>query len=107
MMSIFDLLEEVRRRPGMYVAGDESQGALRLRSLEQLIHGYSLALRQHGIQESVVEFARDFGEFLWETRGWSTSSGFAAAVLEAAGSDGAAWELFWRLVEEFRRARDG
>ncbi|WP_240359444.1 hypothetical protein [Pyxidicoccus trucidator] len=106
-MSIFDLLEEVRRRPSMYVDGDESQGALRLRSLEQLIHGYSLALRQHGIQESVVDFPRDFGAFLWETREWSASAGIAAAVLRAAGSEEAAWELFWRLVEEFRRARDG
>ncbi|AUX43998.1 uncharacterized protein SOCE26_054550 [Sorangium cellulosum] len=102
MASVFDVLDEVRKRPGMYLGGDESQRIAQLQNLEQLLHGYSLALRCHGIQEPVADFAREFGAYLWETRGWSASCGPVAAIREAAKSDGEAWELFWGLADEFR-----
>ncbi|WP_437936848.1 hypothetical protein [Sorangium sp. So ce341] len=106
MASVFEVLDEIRKRPGMYVGGDESQRAMQLQNLEQLLCGYSLALRHHHIQERVADFTHEFGAYLWETKGWSASCGPIAAICEAARSDEEAWELFWRLVDEFRATVD-
>lgn len=64
--------------------------------------GYCLALRNHHIQERVSDFNREFGRYLYETKGWSASCGLSVAVRGASKSDEEAWELFWRLVDEFR-----
>ncbi|NMO20005.1 hypothetical protein HPC49_21970 [Pyxidicoccus fallax] len=104
MSSVFELLEEIRKRPAMYVGGEDSHRVTQLRSLEHLLNGYSLALHHHGIREPVADFNREFGAFLSRTRGWSASAGPVAAIREAAKSDADAWELFWTLVDEFRDA---
>ncbi len=102
MASVFAVLEEISKRPGMYVGGDETQRVLQLRNLEQLLCGYSLALRQHGIEEPVTDFIRQFGEYLLEKKRWSASCGPVVTIVEQAKSDGETWELFWTLVDEFR-----
>lgn len=105
MTSVFDLLDEIRQRPGMYVGGDASQRMLQLQNLETLLSGYTLALRQHQIQEPVVDFNREFGAYLRGTKGWSLSCGPVAAVLrEAVPGNDEAWQLYWRSVDEFRAA---
>jgi hypothetical protein len=106
MASVFDLLDEIRKRPTMYVGYDESKRAMQLRALEMLMDGYSLALRNHHIQERVADFNREFGTYLWEVKGWSASCGPVVAILEVTKSEAEAWELFWRMVEEFRRTVD-
>ncbi|WP_437496802.1 hypothetical protein [Sorangium sp. So ce1099] len=106
MASVFDVLDEIRKRPGMYVGGDESQRVSQLQNLEQLLCGYCLALRHHRIQERVLDFNREFGAYLLETRGWSASCGPVAAIRDAAKSDVELWELFWMLVDEFRATVD-
>jgi hypothetical protein len=102
MASVFEVLDEVRKRPGMYVGGDDTARALQLQNLEQMLCGYSLALRQHRIEEPVTDFIREFGEYLRKTKGWSTSCGPVVAIIGEAGGDSEAWELFWSLVDEFR-----
>ncbi|WP_437685676.1 hypothetical protein [Sorangium sp. So ce176] len=106
MASVFEVLDKIRKRPGMYVGGDESQRAMQLQNLEQLLCGYSLALRHHHIQGRVADFAHEFGACLREAKGWSASCGPIAAIREAATSDEEAWESFWRLVDEFRATVD-
>lgn len=102
MASVFDVLNEVRSRPGLYVGGDESQRVLQLQNLEQLLCGYTLALRHHAVHEPVLDFLQEFGAFLFQTRGWSASCGPVAAICEAADGDDEAWRLFWTLVDEFQ-----
>lgn len=103
MASVFDLLDEIRKRPSMYVGyGDKSERALQLRALETLMDGYSLALRNHNIQEQTSDFNRDFGAYLSATKGWSISCGPVVAILQAAKSDEGAWVLYWKLVDKFR-----
>jgi hypothetical protein len=102
MASVFDVLNEIRKRPGLYVGGDESARLLQLQNLEQLLCGYSLALRNHAMQEPAAEFLREFGAFILRTRGWSVSCGPVAAIREAVDNDEEAWRLFWVLVDEFR-----
>lgn len=102
MASVFEVLDQIRKRPSMYIGGDESRRSMQLENLEQLLTGYTLALRQHDIQEHVVDFNQEFGSFLWKTKGWSASCGPVAAIRERSATDEDAWELFWRLVDEFR-----
>lgn len=104
MASVFDLLNEIRKRPPMYVGYDEAKRAMQLKALETLMDGYSMALRNHKITERVPDFNRDFATYLWETKGWSASCGPVVAILEVAKSEEEAWELFWRMVDEFRSA---
>jgi hypothetical protein len=106
MASAFDLLDEIRKRPMMYVGYDESKRVKQLKALETLMDGYSMALHNHHIQERVSDFNREFAAYLWKTRSWSASCGPVAAICEAAKSDEEAWELFWKLVDEFRATVD-
>lgn len=102
MATVFDLLDEIRKRPTMYVGYDESKRALQLQGLEMLLAGYRMALYNHNIKEPVSNFNREFGMYLLETKGWCDSCGPVVAILEAAKSEEEAWELFWRMVDEFR-----
>jgi hypothetical protein len=104
MASVFDLLDEIRKRPTLYVGYDESKRALQLQGLEMLLAGYRMALHNHNIKERVSNFNREFGRYLSETKGWSSSCGPVAAILQAATSEEEAWELFWTMVDEFRSA---
>ena len=106
MASVFDLLEEIRKRPTMYVGYDESKRAMQLQTVETLVNGYQLALRNHNIKEPVSDFNREFARYLLKTKGWCDSCGPVVAIREAAKSDEEAWELFWKLVDEFRSTVD-
>ncbi|RKG60888.1 hypothetical protein D7X30_08250 [Corallococcus sp. AB011P] len=101
---VFVLLENVRQRPGMYVGFDDSQRVEQLRSLELLLHGYSMALRAHGVPEAGFGFVMDFAHYLAATRGWSACCGPVAMVVKAAERKHDVWMLFWKLVDEFRES---
>lgn len=102
MPSVFDLLEEIRQRPTMFLGGEESQRGLQLRNLELVLSGYSLAVKRHHLQGRVVDFNQEFGAYLRRSRGWSASCGPVAAVLEASQSEQSAWDTYWELVHAFR-----
>jgi hypothetical protein len=102
MASVFDLLDEIRKRPTMYVGYDESKRALQLQTLEMLMAGYRMALYNHNIKERVSDFNREFARYLLETKGWCDSCGPVVAILQAAKSEEEAWDLYWKLVDEFR-----
>ncbi len=102
MASIFDLLDEICKRPSMYVGYDESKRAMQLQTVETLVDGYRLALRNHNIKERVSDFNREFASYLFETKGWSASCGPVVAILQATKSEEEAWEVFWSMVDEFR-----
>ena len=104
MASIFNVLAEIRKRPSMYLGGDEDR-VRQLQEMETLLAGYSLALQEHRASDSVENFGREFCDFLRQTRGWSTSCGFADAFRVGTPTDEEAWNLFWKLLDEFRVAR--
>lgn len=91
----------------MYVGGDESQRALQLQNLEQLVSGYTIAVHYHRVQEPVSDFLREFAAYLYRTRKWSASCGPAAAIRDVARDDQEAWDLYWKLVDEFRGVVEG
>jgi hypothetical protein len=97
---VYELLEEVRQRPGMWVR----RGSVR--ELETLLYGYWLALGAHDISES-FELHRALGPFgcwLRETRDWPMAEGWAAAI-EAHSGDQPPIELFFNLLDEYRSTR--
>lgn len=102
MADIFGLLADVRKRPGMYLGGDDAHRLVQLRNLELWLLGYSNALANHGIQEPGVHFLRDFGEHLRHTRGWSTSCGPIDAIVRGTSDESEAWDMLWKLIDEFR-----
>ncbi|NNB86754.1 hypothetical protein [Corallococcus exiguus] len=101
---VFDFMEGFRKRPGMFVGFDDSQRVEQLRGLELLLHGYSSALRAHGVPEAGFGFVMDFANYLQETRGWSACCGPVAMIVKAAGRKHDVWVLFWKLVDEFRES---
>lgn len=102
LMDIFDLLNQVKLQPSMYVGGSDGERGEQLRNLELLLHGYSIALGYHQVQERVKDFPRAFSNYLHTRFGWSTACGPVAAVRDASETDDEAWEIFWRLVGEFQ-----
>jgi hypothetical protein len=102
MPSVFDVLDEIEKYPGMYVGGDDSQRGLQLQNIELLLFGYALALRAHNIDEPVKDFVHEFGEYLWRKYEWSAACGPVAAIRGGAKDDDEAWSMFWQLVREYR-----
>ena len=103
---VFSLLEKIERRPSVYIGFDNDQPRQRLRSLELILTGYSMALSMHAIREPGLKFNSEFGAFLRSRFGWSPSTGPVEAILRSAENDEEAWKAFWRLVAEFRTTSD-
>lgn len=106
MPNVFDLLEKIRRRPELYLGEDEHRRDVQLRNLENLLNGYGLAISHHGLEDPGSDFVHAFAQWLWRTHGWSGSAGPVAAVRGATGSATEAWELFWRMIDEFRETQE-
>ncbi|WP_242000058.1 hypothetical protein [Streptomyces klenkii] len=94
---IYEVLENVRQRPGMWVRNGS------LRELSILLWGYHLALRVHGVNER-FDFdpaTGPFAQWLGRTRGWSMSCGWATVIEENAGEI-PPLEVFFELLDEWR-----
>jgi len=98
MSSIFEWLDEIRKRPGMYIAGPTP-----IRELETLVWGYAACLGVHGLVESCPAMTRHFGDWLKLRHKWSLSCGWAAAIQEHTPPGEQAIELFFRLITEYRQ----
>ncbi|MFE7466421.1 hypothetical protein ACFU6R_20270 [Streptomyces sp. NPDC057499] len=102
LRGIYDLLEEVRMRPGMWVCGSS------LQHLDSMLTGYWIALEIHGVDEE-PDFANGgpFSELLWKRLSMQYPSALGWAVeieREAERRDMSAIELFFALLDEFLAA---
>ncbi len=102
--SIFDLLKEIKKRPGMYVLNNNYEQ--QYRELQVLIVGYELALETHKISEPGRDFMKRFGIFLNNKYGWSMSCGPLAAIEVECQCSEKAWFRFWELLELYRSSFD-
>jgi hypothetical protein len=89
----------------MYIGFDEHERGRQLDGLEMLIAGYSLAVQHHGLHDDGLESYAGFREYLRSRFGWSMSCGEMAAIRSAASNDAEAWDLFWKLLQEFRESK--
>jgi hypothetical protein len=105
--SLFAVLELVRQRPSMYVGCSDSDPGERLRALEMLIAGYSLASYQHGLIDPGLQAYSAFPAYLEERFGCSMACGPIVAIRQASESDTDAWSLFWDLLADFRASLSG
>lgn len=96
--SVFDWLEGVRARPGMYIANAS------LRELQTLVYGYYAGLHTHGLVEPVPEMTNHFSTWLYHQKRWSTASGWASAIISNAGAR-EPLDVFFELVESYRKLR--
>ncbi|MEU0783362.1 hypothetical protein ABZ341_17530 [Streptomyces sp. NPDC006173] len=99
---MYDFLEEVRLRPGMWVRRSSVQ------HLDSILTGYRVALEIHGVGEE-FDFLNGgpFAEWLWKRLGMAYPSalGWAVEIERAAeATDVPAMELFFDLLDEFRGA---
>ncbi|WP_369144021.1 hypothetical protein [Streptomyces sp. R44] len=102
LRGIYDLLEEVRLRPGMWVRGSS------LQHLDSMLTGYWIALEIHGVDEE-SDFANrgPFSDWLWKRLGMQYPSALGWAVeieREAERRDMPTIELFFALLDEFMAA---
>lgn len=102
MKSIFNVLENIRQRPNMYLRSPPADRFGQIRELEMLVAGYKTAVFQHDIPELVRDFSYDFGEFLYRSREWSASTGPFNAIACSSSTGEEAWELLWKCVAEFK-----
>ena len=116
--NIYDLLDEMRERPAMYL------GVKSLRLLQAYTDGHMIALYERGLKEtSSPPFYREFDDWMekrlnypegstgWcqlilaDTLGWSPSEMHWGRLAEAIkpADDAAAFNLFYELLDEYRR----
>ncbi|MFC9629357.1 hypothetical protein ACFTY8_08685 [Streptomyces mirabilis] len=98
----YDLLEEVRLRPGMWVRRSS------LQHLDSLLTGYGVSLEIHGVEEE-FDFLHTgpFAQWLWKRldMAYPSALGWAVEIERAAeAADVPALELFFDLLDEFRAA---
>ncbi len=104
LTDLYDFLDEVRLRPGMWVRGRS------LLHLESMLIGYTAALGVHGISEDCNLRAGSqgpFAQWLWKRLGmaYPSSLGWAVEIeRRAEQTDVPAMELFFQLLDEFRAA---
>ncbi|MFI6880771.1 hypothetical protein ACIBL6_45715 [Streptomyces sp. NPDC050400] len=103
--NVYELLDEVRLRPGMWVHGSS------LLHLDSMLMGYRIALNPYGAYEDWPFWnpgsQGSFAEWLWQRLGRHSSLGWAAEIerqAQAAGQE--AMELFFSLFDEYRTERE-
>jgi hypothetical protein len=96
---IFEWLDHVRERPSMYLNPDDGP----LRELEAMIYGYETATAAHRVEEYRPRFGLPFLAWVRIRNGWSMSSGWANAVSKAARSGQRPLDLFFELVDQYRK----
>lgn len=107
LTDMYDFLDEVRLRPGMWVRGRS------LLHLESMLMGYTAALGVHGINEDCdlrPGSQGPFAQWLWSRLGmaYPSSLGWAVEIeRRAEQTDVPAMEMFFELLDEFRAAGHG
>ncbi|MFJ7154487.1 hypothetical protein ACIQUQ_06075 [Streptomyces sp. NPDC101118] len=103
LRDVYDFLDEIRLRPGMWVRGSS------LQHLDSMLLGYRVAAEIHGTQDG-AEFAHTgaFSTWLWQRFNFTSSPlGWAVEIERAAEREGRPpMELFFDLLDAFRAERD-
>lgn len=98
--TVFDFLDQVAERPGMFV-GD---GPDPLGILETMLHGYNVALSSHSIVESAPTMNRAFASWLrLRYPKWSLSCGWAGAITDNSSPGESPLARFFALVADYRK----
>ncbi|BFV57653.1 hypothetical protein KCMC57_up27570 [Kitasatospora sp. CMC57] len=93
---MYDFLEQVRLRPGMWLPGGD------LKHLQSMLIGYQVALGVHSIDEP-FDFWNDgpFSTWLWQHIGESSSLGWATEIERLTADGSTPIEEFFRLLDAY------
>ncbi|MEV5283192.1 barstar family protein [Streptomyces sp. NPDC052811] len=95
---VYDFLEQVRLRPGMWLPGGS------LQHLQSILTGYRVALAVHSAHEPFGFWPEeDFINWLHKHYGISSSLTWAAEIERHTPAGSTAVDEFFRLLEHFRR----
>jgi hypothetical protein len=96
MSHLHSLLNDLRRRPGMYI------GAPSLTRLAAFLLGYDYA-RYELRAEAADPFFVSFQEWI-EQRLQSPHRAWDEAILSQSGSEAEGFERFWQLLDDYKRS---
>ncbi|NEP20200.1 MAG: hypothetical protein F6J97_25505 [Leptolyngbya sp. SIO4C1] len=102
MSPLFEMLEKIKARPGMYI------GKTSVSDLFMFIIGYRTAREELGIEPTATEldFYGEFQPWLQQRLDMRTSNAWAKMIEFSCGDERDAFERFFELLDEFLR-RDG
>lgn len=94
---VYDLLEQIRLRPGMWLRRSS------LQHLDSLLTGYGAALAVHAQTEPFAFWPEtDFTDWLHEHYGEDSSLGWAAEIERRTPADSTPLDEFFRLLDAFK-----
>ena len=95
---VYDFLEQIRLRPGMWLPGGS------LQHLQSILIGYRVALGVHSFDETFAFWPGEaFTQWLREHHGISSSLGWAAEIERQTPADSTPVDEFFQLLDTFRR----
>jgi hypothetical protein len=104
--SVFDLLDDIEKRPNMFIGWGPDEWGKKLDSLEFMLVGYGHAVFRHGIDDPGKDLFATFSRFLRERYGWEEAElGPIRTIQLHTANDEEAWNMVWKLLREFRSAK--
>lgn len=99
MTGVFDILEKIRAKPGMYI------GRPSVSDLFMFLVGYECARSELGIEltEEEEDFFGEFQPWLQEKFGISTQSSWAKMIMLYFHEEKQGFDYFFKLLDEFRQ----
>lgn len=99
MVDVLELLDSVRKKPGLYLNGEKS-----LKLLYVFLAGYERGLFAMGSKEGVFGTLRPFNTWVAKELGFGNStSGWYNMISSKAENDQHGFDLFFELFDAFRR----
>jgi hypothetical protein len=99
-MDIMEVFEKIRQSPGIYIDGDMS-----LKRVRSFMVGYEAGAASTPRELTDQAKFEHFNGWVASRLGYSSSTGWCNMILERAGSDEKAYNMFFELLDEFRRRR--
>ena len=96
-MHFFEVLEIIRKRPGMYVGSPNS-----LRSLMSLVNGYALGRAECKLPLTGADDMDEFEKWVEKRYAYTGTMGVCNLLIEQSGADEKAFDLYFELFDLYR-----
>lgn len=98
LVDIIEILDKIRRLPAIYLDGDRS-----LKRVRSFLVGYEVGAVATARELTDREQFHQFTNWVASRLGYAESTiGWCNMILEKAGSDEKAYDMFFELLDEFR-----
>lgn len=99
MTTLFDLLERIKKKPGMYL------GYPSVSALFMLLQGYELARSELSVEltEKEEQFYSEFQPWLQQKLGVRSVTSWSKLIMLSCHDEKTGFEQFFELLEEFQQ----